>query len=312
MKAAVVPLALAISSALYGNSVQAAEQSTADIERITVSGRAQSLYRVNDGSLAMKTNTPIERTPQAVQILPLSLIEDQAATEVTELYRSISGVSQYNYASVTFRGFRQNDVRYDGVRGDPYGNVSTPQLFNIEQVQVLKGPSGALYGAGDPGGLINYVTKKPSYQRDNQLKLSTGSDDFVSGSLELSGPVLDYDNQRYRVGIYQDHENPYRNNTDKRNRTLDFGYAFDIGQDSSLTLQYTNVMQHNGGERLRGLPADENGNFLVDRKFNFNETADFLDLDANVFQATLEHNFNAWLSGSVNLRYFNDPATEIS
>lgn len=308
MKAAVLPLALAVFGALYGADSLAEEQAsnTSDIERITVSGRAQSLYRVNDGSLAMKTNTPIERTPQAVQILPLSLIEDQAATEVTELYRSISGVSQYNYASVTFRGFRQNDVRYDGVRGDPYGDVSTPQLFNIEQVQVLKGPSGALYGAGDPGGLINYVTKKPSYQRNNKVKLATGSDDFVSGSIELSGPLLDYDNQRYRVGIYQDHENPYRVNTDKRNRTIDLGYAFDLGEDTSITLQYTNVMQHNGGERLRGLPADMDGNFLTDRDFNFNEKSDFLDLDADVFQLSLEHNFNSWLSASMNVRYFED------
>ena len=114
-------LPLAAFAAAYSLPILAAtdDANNSDIERITVKGRAQSMYRIDDGSVAMKTATPLERTPQSVQILPLSLIEDQAATEVTDLYRSISGVSQYNYASVTFRGFRQNDVRYDGVAGEP-------------------------------------------------------------------------------------------------------------------------------------------------------------------------------------------------
>lgn len=296
-------LSLAVASALFGPQALGAED---NLERITVTGRAQSLYRVDDGSLATKTDTPLARTPQSVQILPLSLIEDQAALEVTDLYRSVSGVSQYNYASVTFRGFRQNEVRYDGVRGDPYADVSTPQLFNIEQVQVLKGPSGALYGAGDPGGLINYVTKKPGYQHDNRLKFTAGNQDFVSGSLELSGPLTEAADQRYRLGLYQDHENPYRWNTDNRRRVLDGGYALDLGQDSTLTLQLTDVTQHQGGARLRGIPADAEGNFLADARWNANEASDFLSLDATVYQARLDHDLSDWLSSNLTVRYFDN------
>ncbi|WP_417361885.1 TonB-dependent siderophore receptor [Gallaecimonas pentaromativorans] len=301
-------LPLAAFAAAYSLPILAAtdDANNSDIERITVKGRAQSMYRIDDGSVAMKTATPLERTPQSVQILPLSLIEDQAATEVTDLYRSISGVSQYNYASVTFRGFRQNDVRYDGVRGDPYGDVSTPQLFNIQQVQVLKGPSGALYGAGDPGGLINYVTKKPGYQADNRIKLTAGNDDFVSGSLELSGPLTQAADQRYRLGLYQDHENPYRWNTDNRRRIIDTGYAIDLSDASTLTLQLTDVRQNEAGARLRGIPADSQGNFLASMRWNANEKSDFLRLTATVFQARLDHDFNDWLSADVTVRYFDN------
>ncbi len=88
-------------------------------------------------------------------------IDDQAARQVTDLYRSISGISFFSYAGVTLRGFRQENVLYDGLRGDPYAGFSVPQLFNIERVEVLKGPAGALYGGGDAGGVINYVTRKP-------------------------------------------------------------------------------------------------------------------------------------------------------
>ena len=302
-------LPLAVLSAVYGSPLFASDtlsDESANIEHINVMGRAQSLYRVNDGSLATKTNTPLERTPQSIQILPQSLIEDQAATQITDLYRSISGVSENAYSAVTFRGFRQDEIRYDGVRGDPFNGFSIPQMFNIEQVQVLKGATGALYGSGAPGGLINYVTKKPTYEHDNRIKLSVGNDDFVSGSVELSGPITEDATQRYRVGIYQDHENPYRYNTDVRNRIIDTGYAVDLSDATSVTLQFSDIKQHYAGARLRGIPADANGNFIADMRWNANEASDFQQLDAQVFQVRLDHDFTDWLSSNVTVRYFDN------
>ena len=115
-----------------------------------------------------------------------TLIEDQAARQITDLYRSISGMSQNNVSTVTLRGFAQDEILYDGLKGNPFGNFSIPQLFTIEQVQVLKGPSGAIYGAGEPGGVINYVTKKPTYEQQNTLQVTAGNKDFLSGSIESS------------------------------------------------------------------------------------------------------------------------------
>jgi iron complex outermembrane receptor protein len=53
-------------------------------------------------------------------VLSSELIQDQAARQTTDLYRSISGVTQFSYSGITARGFRQDQVRYDGVQGDPY------------------------------------------------------------------------------------------------------------------------------------------------------------------------------------------------
>ncbi|MFD2015622.1 TonB-dependent receptor plug domain-containing protein [Vibrio olivae] len=128
-------------------------------DTVTVYGRALSVYRAQQASLATKTATDIDDTPQSIQVLPQQLIEDQGARQVTDLYRSISGVSQYSYSGVTFRGFRQDEILYDGMRGDPFNGFAIPQLFNIEQVEVLKGPSAAISGSGEPGGVINYTTK---------------------------------------------------------------------------------------------------------------------------------------------------------
>lgn len=281
-----------------------------DAETVTVYGRALSLYRSQETNLATKTPTAIDDTPQSIQVLPQQLIEDQGARQITDLYRSISGVSQYSYSGVTFRGFRQDQILYDGMRGDPFNGFSIPQLFNIEQVEVLKGPSSAVMGSGEPGGVINYVTKKPTYEPHHRVSVTAGNQDFVSGSVELSGPANEDETQRYRVAIYQDHENPSRNNTDVRNRIIDLGYVWDLGDSTTVTTQFTDIIQHYGGARLRGIPTDDEGNFLADINWNANEASDYQDLEAQVYQIKVEHDFNAWLSGDITARYYENTETQ--
>lgn len=295
--------ATAFSAATHADTATTAG---AVLEHIEVKGRAQTLYRVNSSSLATRTDTALDEVPQNIQVLPEALIRDQAARQITDLYRSMSGVSSFSYSGVTFRGFRQDEILYDGVRGDPFNGFAVPQLFNVAEIQVLKGAAGALYGSMAPGGLINYSTKKPTALPERQLKLALGNDSFYSGSLELSGPLTDDAAQRYRAGIYKDNEQPFRQNTDVENQILDFGYAIDLTQDTTLTLQYTDVEQDYGGARLRGVVVDNNGNFLTDRSWNHNESTDFQLLSAEVYQARLEHQLNAYWSTDITVRGYQN------
>lgn len=286
------------------------EGSDVELQTLQVQGRALSHYKEDEAALATRTSTPIDKTPQSVQVVTEALIEDQAARQITDLYRSISGMSQNNVSTVTLRGFSQDEVLYDGLKGDPFGDFSIPQLFTIEQIQVLKGPSGAVYGAGEPGGVINYVTKKPSYEQKNTLKVSAGNKDFLSGSIESSGPANEDASQRYRVGIYSDGQDSYRNNVEEENRIIDLGYAWDIDSNNTLTVQYTDIHQYISGARLRGIPTDDEGNFLANTSWNNNEKSDYQELDAQVFQARLDHSINSWLESNVSVRYFENTETQ--
>ncbi|HBN88831.1 MAG TPA: TonB-dependent siderophore receptor [Rheinheimera sp.] len=290
----------------FSASADDSTEAAASLEHIEVKGRAQTLYRVDSSNLGTRTDTPLDEVPQNIQVLPEALIRDQAARQITDLYRSMSGVSSFSYSGVTFRGFRQDEILYDGVRGDPFNGFAVPQLFNINEIQVLKGAAGALYGSMAPGGLINYSTKKPTAVPERLLKLAMGNDSFYSGSVELSGPLTDDATQRYRAGIYKDSEKPFRQNTDVENQILDFGYAIDLTQDTVLTLQYTDVEQDYGGARLRGVPADAQGNFLADRSWNHNESTDYQSLTAEVYQARLDHQVNAYWSTDVTVRGYQN------
>jgi iron complex outermembrane receptor protein len=301
---------LVFSTAIFaeGSANSASSNDTIELQALQVEGRALTLYKEDESTIGTRTNTPIDEIPQTVQVITQDLIEDQAATKATDLYRSISGVSHFNYGAVTFRGFEQDgEVLYDGIKGDPFGLISIFQLFNVEEIQVLKGPSGALYGAGEAGGVINYVSKKPTYEQKNTIEVTAGNKDFLSGSIESSGPANQDGSQRYRVGIYSSGEDSYRNHFEEENEIIDLGYAWDINDDSTLTLQYSHYYQM--GERLRGVPIDSDGNFLTDSSWNSNELSDYLKFESDVFQANLEHSINSWLESNFTLRYFETEET---
>ncbi|ALS94316.1 TonB-dependent siderophore receptor [Xanthomonas oryzae] len=290
---------------------QAAAPAVTELDDVDVVGRAQTLYKSEDAAVATRTDTPLALVPQSVQVLPRELIDDQAARQITDLYRSISGISFFSYAGVTLRGFRQENVLYDGLRSDPYAGFSVPQLFNIERVEVLKGPAGALYGSGEPGGVINYVTQKPGHQAARRVELQVGNQSFGAASFEATGPVREDGRIRYRIGAYADGEDGFRWNTDSQSQIGDASVAFDIGNTGELTLQYTDITQNLGGNRLRGVPVDNAGNFLTDRRWNHNEPTDFLDMRAKV--AFAQYRFapsSAW-NVDMALRWFKNDEHQI-
>ncbi|HBS64247.1 MAG TPA: TonB-dependent siderophore receptor [Stenotrophomonas sp.] len=276
------------------------------LDTVQVLGRAQTLYRVDDAAVGTRTDTPLALVPQSIQVVPRELIEDQAARYVTDLYRSISGISFFSYAGVTMRGFRQENVLYDGLRGDPYAGFSVPQLFNIERVEVLKGPAGALYGGGDAGGVINYVTRKPKATPERRIELQAGNNDFSAASIDATGPMNAAGSVRYRAGLYSDAEQGVRWNADSESVIGDASLAVDVGDTGELTLQFTDITQNLGGNRLRGVPVDDAGNFLTDRRWNHNEASDFLDMRARVALAQYRFAPRDNLDVDVAARWFSN------
>ncbi|MEM9212319.1 MAG: TonB-dependent receptor, partial [Pseudomonadota bacterium] len=209
--------------------------------------------------------------------------------------------SVFSYAGVTARGFRQEEIFFDGLRGDPYAGFAVPQLFNVEQIDFLKGPSGMLYGPGAPGGLFNYVTKKPTEDFSARLAGVVGTEARYGGSYEVNG-ALPVDGARGRFGIFYEERDTARANTDSETLIYDAGLGFDLGF-ADLVLQATRYEQDLTGNRLRGVITDDDGNFLADRRWNHNEPDDFLDLVSNNFQASLEGDISDSLTWDAAIRY---------
>ena len=301
----------AIGIGLLALTLQAQESTAAqqdaksdeNLEEVVVVGRAQKFYRVESAETATKTPTDFLSIPQAVTVLNHQLIEDLAATKITDLYRSISGVTEVAYAGVTLRGFRQEEeIKYDGVEGDPFAQFSIPQLFNIERVEVLKGPSSMLYGVAEPGGLINYVTKKPTRETRGNVTLIAGNYNNYGVSGEYSGPVTDGGGVRVRVGGFQLEKEPFRHGVTDKNTIIDTGIAFDLRDRTELTLQGTYTKQFGHGMRLRGVPTDAKGNWLAAYDWSFAEPTDIQSLEAKVGQARLRNETEGGFTTTATVR----------
>ena len=252
---------------------------------IIVKGRAQKLYRVEETSSG-KLETPPLESSLVITTITEQLIEDQGARDAQDLYRNISGVSFFSYAGVTARGFRQEEIFYDGLRGDPYAGFSVPQLFNVQRVEFLKGPNGMLYGPGAPGGLFNYITKKAQNDvLEGKVKAIAGTEDRWGGSAEINAPLGN--GFAVRGGLFYEDRGTFRFNAASRTMIADAGLSFDSGP-VRVDVQATRYDQELDANRLRGVPVDDNGEFLTDRRWNHNEPSDFLNLESDVLQMRLE------------------------
>ena len=284
----------------WGQTDTTVEEEEARQETIIVTGRAQKLYRVGETDTARLPTDPLSSSVSITSINE-QLIRDQGARNAQDLYRNISGVSVFSYAGVTARGFRQEEIFFDGLRGDPYAGFSVPQLFNVERIDFLKGPSGMLYGPGAPGGLFNYVTKKPTEDFSARLAGVVGTEARYGASYEING-ALPVDGVRGRLGIFYEEQNTARANTDSKTLIYDAGLGFDLGF-ADMVLQATRYEQDLTGNRLRGVPTDDAGNFLTDRRWNHNEPDDFLDLVSNNFQVSLDGDVGDTFTWDAALRY---------
>jgi iron complex outermembrane receptor protein len=252
----------------------------------------------------------------SVQVIPRAVLEDRAIHDIKDLYRNIGGVTDSPYSAMTFRGFTQREVLFNGTRGNPYGSLendisdagfSTSQgrLSNIEFVEVLKGPAAVLFGGGEPGGVVNYVTRKPRPAMAVELGFRLGSFDQKGGHGEITGPLGKMKNLFYRAAWYQEDRATFRYNSRNENSHLATGLSWKPGEATSVGFEFEYLDQLLPGNRLRGIPVNAAGVNLTNREWNAAEPGDFSALQARVFQTRVDHSFSSTLRTDATFRFLN-------
>ncbi len=282
------------------------------LQEVTVTGRLGDY--IDSNARASRTSAALIDVPQAIAVLPAQLIDDIGALDTKDLYKHISGVSDSPYSSTIVRGFTQREVLVNGVRGNPYGSLegdvnisgfSTSQfrLTNIERVEVLKGPSSVLYGSGEPGGIINYVTKKPREQFDAHLTVGTGDYHQGLGEAEVTGPVNAARTLLYRGAVYFEDRDSFRVNANTRNVHAAGAFTWKPLPRSAFGVEYEYIDQTNAAHRLRGVPVNAAGDLLADYRWTATEPGDFTDLNAHVVQLTFNQGLPAGRALDSTFRY---------
>ena len=134
---------------------------------VIVTGTRTEGYKVDNSSTGTRTNTPLRDVPESITVIPSDLIRDQSMQSMTDVIRYVPGVGtsqgENNRDTVVLRGTTStSDFYVNGVRDDVQ---YFRDLYNIDAVEVLKGPNAMIFGRGGGGGVINRVTKSADWAR---------------------------------------------------------------------------------------------------------------------------------------------------
>ena len=273
-------------------------QSSNEIEEIIVKGKV--LY--SDQVQALRTPVPISDVPQTLSIVTDEEIRTQGFRELGDIVRYTPGVNtsqgEGHRDSIVFRGVRSTaDFYVDGLRDDVQYYRS---LYNVEQVEILRGPNALLFGRGGTGGIINRVSKKAMVD-DEFGFFMMGTDTF--GSLDIAA---DYNtalgsNSALRLNVHMDqlenHRDFYNGNRYGFNPTL----RFELSESATLDLSY----EHANHERFidRGIPTmnGEPVEALKDIVFG-DEVLTTTTLEADIWKASLSKNFSDTFKGNLTFQ----------
>lgn len=228
--------------------------------QVVVTGEQEAGYQVERATTATRTDTPILDIPQAIQVVPRQVIEDQAATQVTDVLRNVSGIS-INSSSLTIfsddiriRGIGVGrDYYRNGVRNFFGGFNLGQETANIERIEVLKGPASILYGQAEPGGVINLITRSPLDEPYYAADMTVGNYNFYRPTLDLSGPLNQAGTILYRLNAAYQYSESFVDTFDAERFFIAPTLQFQLSENTTLTIdgEYLDDSRPN----YTGLPA---------------------------------------------------------
>jgi len=294
-------LVTAVGIAIASASQLAAAQdpaSSVELDSQTVVGE-RATYRTTH-SVSVKNTAPLLDMPQTIQVIPAEIIKEQQALSLRQVLSNVSGIT-FNAGeggggsgdSINIRGFSANaNMQIDGLRDSTQTNRT--DTFNIEAVEVIKGPNSVFGGSGTTGGSINQASKAPKQREFVELGASLGTDGYHRMTLDanqrLDGVGTD---SAFRLNLMA-HENdvPGRNDIDRQRWGIAPSVLFGLSDATRLTLSYFHQVDDNlpdygvparDGEKLAGVSRDDYFGFR-----NFDKE----DITSDAFTVKFEHDIN--------------------
>ncbi|CAN7281237.1 catecholate siderophore receptor Fiu [Massilia sp. LjRoot122] len=314
--------AVLLPMAAHANEANNAAMEIAPRSKVEVVGKAENAFKAEHASSPKYTEKLID-TAQTVQVIKKELFEQQGALTLTEALRNTPGVGAFflgengntNTGDAIFmRGFdTSGSIFVDGVRD--IGSVSR-DVFNLEQIDVLKGPAGTDTGRGSPTGSVNLVSKKAHMGQAASASLTGGSasQKRVTGDLNT---VLNAERGiALRLNVMaQDSGNPARDVVNNKRWAVAPSLGFGLNGPTRVHLDYLHVDQDNvpdGGVSTVGLPGytspDPTRPFIsgaapVDPKNFYGSESDYDKVKADMATVRIEHEFAPTLRLSNVSRY---------
>lgn len=282
-------------------------------ESVQVRGRIPSVA-------SPKYTEPLRDVPQTIAVIPAAVMQQQGAVTLRDVLRNVSGITfQAGEGGVpagdqlTIRGFSaRTDIFVDGIRD--FGGYSR-DAFNLEQVEVAKGPSSAIAGRGSTGGAINQISKSPNMTQSYGGSIALGNANSRRTTLDVNTPIDGLGKSAaFRLNaMFTDTDVPRRDEVSAQRWGLAPSLAFGVGTPTRLTLSYFHLSQDNLPEYgLPWVPANtnpaleafSNGMPPVDQSNFYGLTSrDYEDTLTRLATVQVDHDFTGTVSQRNLTRY---------
>jgi len=264
---------------------------------IVVVGQREE-YGVKSTSTATKTDTDIKDIPQALTVISEAQIEDQQLRSIADVLYFVPGATpgtgESNRDQITLRGNNTTaDFFVDGLRDD---TQYFRDFYNIDRIEVLKGPNAMIFGRGGGGGIVNRVTKRSSLNAHRQLTAAGDSYGGVRFTGDVDQPLGDAVGLRLN-GLYENGDS-FRRHVDLERYGINPTVGIQAGPDTRIDLSYEYL--HDRRTADRGVPSDaRNGAGTVadpieplkgfDKSFFGDPDDSFAKADVNIATFAVEH-----------------------
>ena len=268
------------------------------LPEVVIKGERNNGYNTGSSSIGGGIPTPIRDIPQSVTVINSELMQAQGATSLADALRNVPGITMGAAEggsignNFNLRGFSgRTDLYLDGMRdrGQYYRDV-----FSLDSVEVLQGPSSMLFGRGSTGGVINQVSKLPTLTPFGAVTLVGGTQPSARGTVDFNQPIDD--TSAFRIAAMG--QNVHSTRDVMRNDDYGAAPSLRFGIDTPTQITLSALLMHNNDMPDYGLPPVNAQPAQVSRRNFYGATDDRTIQDVVSLNATISHQ----LTTAVTLR----------
>lgn len=293
------------SASLWAQDMSA--QKTNELDKVTVIGKTTSDYLSKDKPTITRSHMSLEETAKSIQVFNQEFIHDYQPQSINDIITMASnttylGDNHGRENMFAIRGFSNVPILRDGFNLS--GAISYPEIFNLERIEVLKGPDSLQFGESSPGGLINLVKKRANLKEfQGQVELSLGSNTSYNPKLDLAGSLNEKGSLRYRlIGLYKEDDGIKDYDFNEHRFFIAPSIEYDINDNNTVSFmaEYLDETKHSDFGNF----VKSNGELATDIETVTSHPNEKLDKEQTVLGIDFSSKYDTW-SSLLKYRYID-------
>lgn len=213
------------------------------LQEVVISGTRES-YKTDRTSSSLRIQSSLLETPQNIQVVTGEVLRDQQVISLSDgVIRNVSGVVRSEhwgdmYANLKARGSQLQAFRNGFNIVNSYWGPLTEDMAFVDHIEFVKGPAGFMLSSGDPAGIFNVVTKKPTGITRGEASMTMGSWGLFRSTLDLDGKLEPSGKLLYRLNVSAQNKNSFRANEYNDRYVIAPVISYQVDDKTKLTLEY--------------------------------------------------------------------------